>query len=162
MIQSMEAAGLWPDEDTQEEFEQVALQEAISSHKVSDPDVLADLLRAKSAQRVRRICSDAYVLVGNDRVPNWPLRHGSILPQCLSKYAEAFIAAKASVRFPGKLRPSNELKQLWFLARALAGAAFGIETRTVLNIVGATRPEEILVQARAGKRKRAKSRQELS
>jgi hypothetical protein len=153
----MEQAGLWPDEETREHFEEVATAETIHPWKVSDPEILQSLLDAKTARQIRRICKDAYIArqdLGGKTVLNWPLRDGSTLPIQLARFAQQFIAAKRHPRFPSKKRPSNELKRLWFLARALAGAVLGIETRTALNIVGATRPEEILVHSREAKRKR--------
>lgn len=132
------------------------------------PEVLENLLQAKTPECVREICS-AYNPVGpansgtlgkpgarRRRIPNWPVAFGSTLPYYLSLQAEAFIAAKNSVRFPCSDRPSNRLKQFWFLARALAGAVFGVRARTAINILGSTRPEEILKQSRAAKQPRKK------
>ena len=114
-----------------------------------EPDVLKGLLQARTVTRVREICKDA---------PNWPISTGSELPQCLSQHAAEFVAAKKDRRFPCSGRPSSQLKRLWFLSRALAGAVFGIKTRTAINLVGSKRPEEIFKEARAGKSARKKRR----
>jgi hypothetical protein len=67
-------------------------------------------------------------------------------------------------RFPRcdvKLRPTNRLKQFWFLSRALAGAAFGYRTRTSINLVGSLRPEQTFEESHAAKpvRRQRKLRQ---
>jgi len=132
-----------------------------------EPDVLKALLRARAPKQVRRICQDAFVTrevevePGRTRsivVPNWPLSMGSVLPSHLSRHAEEFVAALRDRRYPRSDRPSNRLKQLWFLSRALAGAIFGIKVRTAINLVGSRRPEHIFEASRAGKPVRRKRR----
>jgi hypothetical protein len=110
-----------------------------------DPDVLRKLLQAPTPETLRRICEDA---------PNWPIPSGSALPCYLSEYAERFIAALNDPRFPNSPRPSNRLKQLWFLSRALAGAIFGYKTRSAINLVGSKRPEQVFGESRAAKPER--------
>jgi hypothetical protein len=114
-----------------------------------EPDVLELLLRAEDAEQVRKICEDA---------PNWPISSGSVLPTYLSQHASAFVAATKDSRFPRSGRPTSQLKQLWFLSRALAGAVFEVKTRTAINLVGSNRPEQIFEGSRAGKPARKKRR----
>ena len=114
-----------------------------------EPEVLEALLRARTPERVRQICKDAI---------NWPIARGSMFPRYLSQYAKQFLAAKHDPRFPRSSRPTNQLKQLWFLSRALAGALFGVRTRTAINLVGSKRPEQIFQDSHAARavRKRTK------
>jgi len=145
-----------------------AADEATEPVKIlGEPGVLKALLRAKAPQQVRQICKDAFVTreaevePGRTRsrvVPNWPLSGGSVLPSHLSRHAEEFVAALRDRRFPRSDRPSNQLKQLWFLARALAGALFRIKARTAINLVGSRRPEQTFEESRAGKPVRRKRR----
>lgn len=159
-----------------EQFRKTAAEESTISKKVpGDAGVLKALLHAKTAQRVRQICEDATVprrvevRAGDYRdltVANWPIPSGSgsLFPEYLSQYAEQFIAAKKDSRFPRSDRPSNQLKQLWFLSRALVGALFKITTRTAINLVGSRRPEEMFEESRAAKpaRKRTESKEVAS
>jgi hypothetical protein len=142
-------------------YEWAARDEADKEVKVKgDPDVLEDLLNAKTAERVRKICRDAYATrkeheTGSKRIVlNWSLPVGSSLPWYLSRYAEQFVAAKRDPRFPGSRRPTTPLKQLWFLSRALAGAHFGEKPRTAINLVGSMRPEELFEESGAAKPRR--------
>jgi hypothetical protein len=145
-----------------------AADEASERLKIpGEPDVLRALLRARTPKQVRRICEDAFVTreveVEPGRresmvVPNWPLSAGSVLPSRLSRHAGEFVAALRDRRFPRSGRPSNQLKQLWFLARALAGAIFGIKARTAINLVGSRRPDQMFEDSRAGKPVRRKRR----
>lgn len=139
----------------------IAAAEARKQLKIpGEPEVLEALLRAKNPERVRKICKDAHVLRRIEDEPgifkevevqNWPIASGSMLPRYLSQYAEQFIAAKHDSRFPRASRPSNELKQIWFLSRALAGALFGVKTRTAINLVGSKRPEQIFQESRTAR-----------
>jgi len=117
-------------------------------------------------EEIRALCQDAFmtriITVGSEtreveEYPAWPIAVGSVVPGYLSKYAEEFVAAKHHPRFPCcdiSRRPTNQLKQLWFLSRALAGAVFDIKTRTAVNLVGSTRPEWLFEFSRAAKSKR--------
>ena len=134
-----------------------------------EPDVIADLLAARTIRQVRRICADAFTegerqfepeITRVVRLPNWPISVGSVLPSNLSKYAEEFLAAKSDARFPkSNTRPSTRLKQIWFLSRALAGALFGIKTRTAINLVGSKTPDTIFEESRAAKSPRKRRKQ---
>ena len=114
-----------------------------------EPDVLESLIRAGDAEQVIKICEDA---------PNWPISPGSVLPTYLSQHASVFVAATKDSRFPRSDRPTSQLKQLWFLSRALAGAIFEVKTRTAINLVGSNRPEQIFEGSRSGKPARKKRR----
>jgi hypothetical protein len=153
---------------TQEWHRLEAADEAREVVKIpGEPDMLRALLQARTPKQVRQICKDAFVTrevevePGRTRsrlVPNWPLSGGSVLPYHLSRQAKEFVAARRDRRFPRSDRPSNQLKQLWFLARALAGALFEIKARTAINLVGSRRPEQMFEESRAGKPVRRKRR----
>jgi hypothetical protein len=137
------------------------------------PDVLKALMEAKTPERVREICKGAYA---RRKVPvvdlatlkpggsmdvevrDWPIASGSMFPRYLSQYAEQFLAAKEDPRFPRSSRPTNLLKQFWFLSRALAGAVYEIQTRTAINLVGSKRPEQIFEESRAAKWERVSAK----
>jgi hypothetical protein len=132
-----------------------------------EPEVVEALLAASTPEQVREICRDAYATAtieiepGVSReveVPNWPLPYGSVLPMYLSQYAEAFIAAKHDRRYPQSERASSRLKQLWFLSRALAGALFNVSTRTAINLVGSSRPEEVFERSGAARPRRRRNK----
>jgi hypothetical protein len=132
-----------------------------------EPEVFHNLLHAETPDQIQEICKDAFVERDIETEPgqrrkalmrNWPISPGSVLPMYLSQYAAEFIAAKRDPRFPRSGRPSSVLKQIWFLSRALAGALYGVQTRTAINLVGSKRPEEIFHEARAGKPKRRVSK----
>jgi hypothetical protein len=133
--------------------ENIAVEESTRTVKVpGESDVLERLLSVKTPEAVRKICRDA---------PNWPISSGSVLPTHLQEHAKEFIAARKDPRFPRSLRrPTSQLKQIWFLSRALAGAVFGVKTRTAINLVGSMRPEQVFHESRDGKpaRKQRKSK----
>ena len=152
-----------------EDFRHCAAEEATKLLRVvGEPEIIRELLEAETADRVRDICEDAFVKV-NCKVapeafkeltlPNWPIPAGSTLPSYLSQYASEFIAARKDSRFPGSSdRPSSHLKQLWFLSRALAGAAYGVRARTAINLVGSMRPDEVFENTHGAKPKRRRSK----
>ena len=131
------------------------------------PEVLKALFHAGTAAEVRKICADAYIqrrievqpgVFGSVRTPKWPINEMSPLPSHLERYAEQFIEAKRGPRYPRSRRPSTLLKQLWFLSRTLAGAAYGESPRTSINLVGSKRPEQIFEESSAATPKRKKRR----
>ena len=135
------------------------------------PEMIEALLRAQTPEAVRAICGDAFVRrsvevapgvtkeVNWPNWPNWPISAGSVLPEYLAEHALQFIAAKSDFRFPKSTsRPSSQLKQLWFLSRALAGALYGVSVRTSVNLVGGKRPDEIFEESRAAKSSRRVAR----
>ena len=94
-------------------------------------------------------------------VPAWPIPPGSPFPGYLSQYAEQYAQALRDPRFPRcdvSTRPSSQLKQFWFLSRALAGALFGVSTRTAINLVGSLRPEQAFEESRGAKAARRQRR----
>jgi len=116
-----------------------------------EPEIIDDLLRATSPDQIREICADAITSIEEKSIsgetqetlrPNWPISGASLLPSSLAQYASQFVAAKNDPRFPKSGRPTSRKKQLWFLSRALAGAACGITTRTAINLIGSVRPDE--------------------
>jgi len=129
-----------------------------------EPEVIATLLdRQTTPGRLRELCKDSVMtrtmdvgpgLTKEVEVPAWPLPPGSPFPTYLAQYAEQYVAALNDPRFPRcdtSIRPSNQLKQFWFLSRALAGAVFGVSTRTAINLVGSLRPEETFERSRYAK-----------
>jgi len=134
------------------------------------PEVMQALLQARTPEEGRTGCDGAFVprtiqiepgVSREVMMPNWPIPAGSTLPRYLSEYASEFLAAKSDPRFPkSTTSTSSQLKQLWFLSRALAGALYGVRTRTAINLVGSMRPEQIFEESREGKpaRKRIRTR----
>jgi hypothetical protein len=156
-------------EVTRDWLHQQAAEMARKQEKIpGKPEVIARLLKARTSEEVRTICSDAFVqktiqiepgITRQVMVPNWSISVGSVLPMYLSQYASEFLAAKSDKRFPASDRATSQLKQLWFLSRALAGALFGVTTRTAINLVGSKRPEKVFEESRAGKSLRKQKRQ---
>jgi len=143
-----------------ESYRQQAAGEARKEIRVpGERDALKVLLDPYTTpEQIRELCKEAVMIrtcEGREiEVSAWPISSGSVLPDNLSKYAEQYVAAMRHPRFPHcdvSARPSNRLKQFWFLSRALAGALFGITTRTAINLVGSLRPEEIFEESRDGK-----------
>jgi len=139
-----------------EDYRRDAVDDATKSLRVpGEPEIITDLLKAETPSQIREICKDAFVAFGDSEklaMPNWPIPAGSTLPSYISQYAAEFITARRDRRFPQSTsRPSSRLKQLWFLARALAGAMYGIKTRTAINLVGSLRPDELFEESRAAK-----------
>ena len=131
-----------------------------------EEDVIKVLLNPDTTpEQIRDICKDAFmtrIFEGREvKVSAWPLRAVSALPSYLSEHCEQFIAALRDSRFPRcdvAIRPSTRLKQFWFLSRALSGAAFGVSTRTAINLVGSLRPEETAQMSRYAKPERKRVR----
>ena len=132
-----------------------------------NPEIIKDLLRATTQTEIREICSDAFTPVREQSFtgelvevskPNWPISGASMLPNALTQFASQFIAAKRDQRFPKSDRPTSRLRQLWFLSRVLAGATYGIQTRTAINLLGGIRPDECVDLAQLSKRSRRTSK----
>ena len=148
-------------------YRQEAAAEAEKEIKVpGEEDVVNVLLdRNTTPEQIRELCKEAFMtrmFMGREiEVLAWPLPPGSPLADYLSQYAEQFVAALRHPRFPAcdvSNRPSTRLKQFWFLARALAGALFGVSTRTAINLVGSLRPEETFKASRDAKPERKRMR----
>jgi hypothetical protein len=147
---------------TREWLRQDAAQASTKSLQVpGEPDIITSLIKAKTPEQVCEICDDAYTRTTREirpgvfrevLLPNWPISVGSMLPTYLSQHAVEFIAAAHDPRFPkATRRPSSRLKQLWFLSRALAGALYGVKTRTAINLVGSKRPEETFQESHSAR-----------
>src|SRR5213080_948394 len=118
-----------------ESYRQDAAEEARREIKVpGEPDVICVLLDPNTTpEQLRELCKAALMtrlvevepgIVKEVEVPAWPIPAGSPLPTYLSQYAAQYVAALHDPRFPHcdvSKRPSNRLKQFWFLSRALAG-----------------------------------------
>jgi hypothetical protein len=148
-------------------YEQEASSEAQKEMKVpGEEDVISVLLDPDTTpEQIRQLCKEAVMtrkFMGRDiEVSAWPVQPGSPLPNYLSQYAEQVVAALHDPRFPRSdvsARPSTRLKQFWFLSRALAGALFGVTTRTAINLVGSLRPEETFKASRGAKPQRKRIR----
>jgi len=125
---------------------------AMEQKKVpGEPDVIRILLAIDTTpDQIRKLCKEAFMSGTAEaegiELPAWPIPPWSVLPRYLSQYAENFVQAKSEPRFPrcdASRRPTNLKKQLWFLARALAGAELGVKPRSAIDLVDATRPEQI-------------------
>ena len=148
-------------------FRREALAEAGTEIKVpGEQDVIRALLDPHTTPtQVRELCKESLMKVeykGREiEVPAWPIPVGSSLPTYLDQYAGQYVAALNDPRFPRASifqRPSTRLKQFWFLSRALAGALYGVSTRTAINLVGSLRPEETAERSRFGKPERKRIR----
>jgi hypothetical protein len=141
-----------------------AAEEARRAVRVrGEPEVLEVLLDTNTTpEQIRELCKDALmkrtVTLGSEtrevEVPAWPIPVGSTFPIYLTEFAEDYVAALHDSRFPRcdvSQRPTNRLKQFWFLSRALAGALYGVTTRTAINLVGSLRPEQVFEQSRRAK-----------
>jgi hypothetical protein len=131
-----------------------------------EKDVIQTLLDPETTpDQLRELCKESTMKVhymGSEiEVSAWPIPQGSTLPTYLAQYAEQYVAALNDPRFPRAdtvQRPSSRLKQFWFLSRALAGALYGVSTRTAVNLVGSLRPEETAERSRFGKPERKRIR----
>jgi hypothetical protein len=157
---------------TREWLRRCIADDAREEHRYrGEPEVIDALLDPKTTpERVRDICKEAVMsrtvevapgVVKEVEVPAWPIPPGSPFPGYLSQYAEQYVKALHHPRFPrcdASTRPSSQLKQFWFLSRALAGALFGVTTRTAINLVGSLRPEQIFEESRGAKAARKQRR----
>jgi len=173
-LRNLEEGGLFV---TRGWAENIAVEESTRTVKVpGEPEVIEVLLDPNStAEQVRELCRSAYMhrsfevkpgVIKEVEVPAWPIPPGSPFPGYLSQYAEQYVQALRDPRFPRcdvSTRPSSRLKQFWFLSRALAGAVFGVTTRTAINLVGSMRPEQVFQESRDGKpaRKQRKVKRKL-
>jgi hypothetical protein len=134
-------------------------------------DVLKVLLDpGTTPQQIRVLCESAHMkrrfeiepgVMREVEVPAWPIPPGSPFPGYMSQFAEQYVEALRDPRFPRcdvATRPSSQLKQFWFLSRALAGALFGVTTRTAINLVGSLRPEQVFEESRGAKPTRRQRR----
>lgn len=108
-------------------------------------EIIDSLLNSITRGQVREICAEGFGTgkAGDSHEPTWQVSTGSLLPRTLQGHAARVIEALNDSRYPKSGRKTSRLKQLWFLSRALAGAAQGISTRTAINLLGSVRPDEI-------------------
>jgi len=100
----------------------------------AEPDTLIALLEAETVQQIRTIC----------RKSAWMAKQPlSYLSRCLPRLARQFLNAKQDRHYPGSERTTSIPKKFWFLARALAGAIYGLSPRRSINLIGPGTPEEI-------------------
>jgi hypothetical protein len=101
-----------------------------------ETDLWIQLLEANTAEQVRAVC---------DKSEFWlnPKRGAMQFYRTLSDKAEAFLAAKKDPRWPRSNRPTNQGKQIRFLARALAGIMMGISIRTAQDLLARTDKEKL-------------------
>ena len=138
----------------------------------AEGDVIELLLNPNTtSEQIRELCKEAVmdrtITIRSEtrevEVSAWPIPAGSSFPSYLSQYAEQYVAALRDARFPSceiSVRPTTRLKQFWFLSRALAGALYGVSTRTAINLVGSMRPEQVFRESRHARptRRRGKAR----
>jgi hypothetical protein len=132
-----------------------------------DHELIDELLNARHPEKIKELCKDVFTIekhkfeTGEEFEiirPNWTISDTSRLPGCLTQFASEFIEALKDDRFPKSGRPSSRKKQLWFLSRTLAGAVYGIATRTAINLLGSVRPDENNDVAKLSKRPRRPSK----
>ena len=120
------------------------------AHLPAEPDTLIALLEAQTVKQVRAICRKSAWMA---KQPN------SYLARFLSGLAQQFLDAKEDRHYPCSERSSSIQRKFWFLARALAGAMYGLSPRRSINLIGPGKPEKIfenIYSAKTGQEKRRK------
>ena len=94
------------------------------------------LLNATTPEEIQAVC---------DESPYWlnPQRGAILFHDVLSGNANSFLAAKQDRRFPKSDRPTNQGRQIRFLARSMAGITVGISIRTAQDLLAKTEKEKI-------------------
>src|ERR1700730_7394197 len=94
------------------------------------------LLQASTPEEVRAVC---------DESPYWlnPKRGSILFYDLLSRNAKSFLAAKRDRRWPKSDRPTNQGRQIRFLARSMAGITVGISIRTAQDLLAKTEKEKL-------------------
>jgi hypothetical protein len=100
----------------------------------AEPGTVTALLKARTVKEVRTICRNSAWMA---KQPT------SYLTLCLPKVAEQLLHAKNDPHYPSSERVSSIDKKFWFLARALAGAIYGLSPRRAINIIGPGQPGQI-------------------
>lgn len=109
---------------------------SVGAQLPAEPDTVIALLEAETVRQVRAIC----------RKSAWMAKQPNChLTQCLPRLARQFLDAKRDRRYPRSDRNSSIPKKFWFLARALAGAMYGLSPRRSINLIGPGKPEEIFL-----------------
>jgi hypothetical protein len=91
-----------------------------------EPEVWAALLRAKTAEGVRRACGASKRWLN----PRW---QGRIFVEELAKNAEKFARAKKDPFYPRSKRRTSDKKRAIFFARAMAGIVLEISPITAVD-----------------------------
>jgi len=99
-----------------------------------EPRTIAALFEAQTVKQVRAICQNSAWMA---KQPH------SYVSRCLPTFAKQFLNAKADRHFPNSDRISSTEKRLWFVARFLAGAMYGLSGRRSMNLIGPGGAEEI-------------------
>jgi hypothetical protein len=100
----------------------------------AEPTTIVGLFNAESVAEMKAVC----------RRSTWMRKQpNSYLARCLPALAPQFLEAKRDRHYPKSDRNSSVAKQFWFVARALAGATYGLSARRAINIIGPGTPEEI-------------------
>jgi hypothetical protein len=92
-----------------------------------EPMTIVGLFNAETVREVKAVCRRSTWMV---KQPN------SHLARCLPALAPQFLKAKRDRHYPQSDRNSSVAKKFWFVARALAGAAYGLSARRAINIIG--------------------------
>lgn len=102
-------------------------------------EVIDALLEAETVAQVREICEAGFRIFVYPTFDPILMRTTSVtierelLGEVLIQHAESFLAGKQERKFPKSSYAGNRGKQLWFLARVLAGAVYGIKPRTSID-----------------------------
>jgi hypothetical protein len=94
------------------------------------------LLNATTPEQVRAVC---------DESPYWlnPKRGSILFYNVLARNAQSFLAAKEDRRWPKSVRPTNQGRQIRFLARSMAGITMGISIRTAQDLLAKTEKQKL-------------------
>ena len=95
------------------------------------------LLSATTPEQVKAVC---------DESPYWlnPQRGAKLFYTQLVRNAESFLAAMRDRRWPRTDRPTNQGRQIRFLARSMAGVAMGISIRTAQDLLAKTEKQKLV------------------
>jgi hypothetical protein len=99
----------------------------------AEPDTVIALLEARTEKEIRAICRNSA----------WMAKQPASYLTFLPKVAKQFLHAKDDPHYPSSDRLSSIDKKFWFLARALAGAIYGLSPRRAVNIIGPGQPGQI-------------------
>ena len=107
---------------------------SLGANLPAEPGTAIALLESRTVKEVRAICRNSAWMA---KQPT------SYLTSCLPKVAKQFLHAKDDLHYPSSERVSSIDKKFWFLARALAGAIYGLSPRRAINIIGPGQPGQI-------------------
>lgn len=127
------------------------IRRATQREPPQDEHIVQELFAASTAAEVVQLCEQHFpVELIEISVPDYTMDSPMVctvetsetqhpLGELLTTHADAFIAAKNHSRFPRSSRKSSRDKQLWFMARFLAGAVCGLTGRTAIDRIPAYR-----------------------